>query len=65
MTATAAIPLPGGFHAAPRLEYRRRISQVFDLFVEGTNLFVVSYQEVAGVRMPGAAMTVSLAIAGR
>ena len=78
--AAASIPLPARFHAAPRLEYRRRsrssgvtdyvlldarvgrrLSRFLDLFVEGTNLFDVSYQEVAGVRMPGAAMTVSLA----
>jgi iron complex outermembrane receptor protein len=83
-TAAASIPLPARFHAAPRLEYRRRsrssgvsdyvlldarvgrrISRFFDLFVEGTNLFDVTYQEVAGVRMPGAAMTVSLAVGGR
>jgi iron complex outermembrane receptor protein len=43
----------------------RRLNQVFEVFVEGTNLFDVSYQEVAGVRMPGAAMTVSLALRGR
>jgi iron complex outermembrane receptor protein len=43
----------------------RRFSQMFELFVEGSNLFDVSYQEVAGVRMPGAAMTVSLALRGR
>jgi iron complex outermembrane receptor protein len=83
-TAAASIPLPARFHAAPRLEYRRRsrssgssdyvlldarigrrLSRVFDLFVEGTHLFDVSYQEVAGVRMPGAAVTVSLAIGAR
>jgi iron complex outermembrane receptor protein len=43
----------------------RRLTQVLEVFVEGTNLFDVSYQEVAGVRMPGAAMTVSLALRGR
>jgi iron complex outermembrane receptor protein len=80
-TAAAAVPLPGRFHVAPRVEYRRRtrstgttdyvlldarvgrrIGRRFDLFIEGTNLFDVEYQEVAGVPMPGAAMTVSLAI---
>jgi iron complex outermembrane receptor protein len=40
----------------------RRIGRWFDLSVEGTNLFDVGYQEVAGVPMPGAAMTVSVAI---
>jgi hypothetical protein len=43
----------------------RRFHRVIELFVEGTNLFDVSYQEVAGVRMPGAAMTVSLALHAR
>ena len=43
----------------------RRFNQVLELFVEGTNLFDVSYQEVTGVRMPGAAMTISLALRGR
>jgi len=40
----------------------RRISRSFDLFVDGTNLFDVSYQEIAGVAMPGAAVSVSLTI---
>jgi outer membrane cobalamin receptor len=35
---------------------------VVDIFVEGTNLFDVSYQEIAGVAMPGAAMSVGVAI---
>jgi iron complex outermembrane recepter protein len=43
----------------------RRFGRAVELFVEGTNLFDVSYQEVAGVRMPGAAMTVSLALHAR
>jgi iron complex outermembrane receptor protein len=79
--AAAAIPLRGGFSAAPRVEYRRRspttgtfdyvlldarigrrIGQHFELFVEGSNLFDENYQEIAGVAMPGATMTVSLAI---
>jgi outer membrane cobalamin receptor len=82
-TAAALIPLRGQFHAAPRLEYRRRarssgvsdyvlldarvgrrIGRAFDVFIEGTNLFDVSYQEVAGVRMPGIAMSVGLRLAG-
>jgi len=41
----------------------RRINKTFDLFIDGTNLFDVSYQEIAGVQMPGAAFSVSLAIA--
>ena len=83
-TAAAVIPLPRGFHAAPRLEFRRRsrssgtsdyalldarigrrFGRIFDLFVEGTNLFDVSYQEIAGVPMPGAAMSVSLSVGAR
>ena len=43
----------------------RRLTPLLDLFVEGSNLFDVSYQEVAGVRMPGAAMTVSLTVGAR
>ena len=43
----------------------RRFTRVLELFVEGTNLFDASYQEVAGVRMPGAAMTVSLVVGAR
>jgi iron complex outermembrane receptor protein len=40
----------------------RRITRNFDLYVDGTNLFDVSYQEIAGVAMPGAAVSISLAI---
>ncbi|MNC86948.1 hypothetical protein D3C83_26380 [compost metagenome] len=43
----------------------RRFGRMFDLFVEGTNLFDVRYEEVAGVRMPGAAMSVALSLRGR
>ena len=43
----------------------RRINKTFDLFVDGTNLFDVSYQEIAGVAMPGAAVSISLAISPR
>ena len=82
LAAAVAVPLPGGFRMAPRVEYRRRsrstgtsdyvlldtrlgrrINRTFDLFVDGTNLFDVEYQEIAGVAMPGAAVSVSLAIA--
>ena len=77
----ATIPLPGGFSAAPRIEYRRRsrstgtfdyvlldarIGRRFgpnvELFVDGHNLFDESYQEIAGVAMPGATVAISLAI---
>lgn len=43
----------------------RRINRTFDLFIDGTNLFDVAYQEIAGVAMPGAAVSVSLAISAR
>ncbi len=43
----------------------RRITRNLDLFVDGTNLFDVSYEEIAGVAMPGAAVSVSLAISAR
>ena len=82
--AAAAIPLPKGFSAAPRVEYRRRsrttgtfdyvlldarigrrLSQHVELFVEGSNLLDESYQEIAGVAMPGATVAISLAITTR
>ena len=40
----------------------RRLSRALELFVEGTNLFDVTYEEIAGVRMPGTAMVVALRI---
>ena len=43
----------------------RALGRAFELRVEGTNLFDVTYEEIAGVRMPGAAMSVSLAVGGR
>ena len=43
----------------------RALGRGVDLFVEGTNLLDASYQEIAGVAMPGTAMSVSLAIKGR
>jgi iron complex outermembrane receptor protein len=42
-----------------------RAGRHFDLFVEGANLFDVDYQEIAGVTMPGATMSVGLALRGR
>jgi outer membrane cobalamin receptor len=44
---------------------RKRISRTLDVFVDGTNLFDVTYQEIAGVAMPGAAVSISLAIPAR
>jgi outer membrane receptor protein involved in Fe transport len=43
----------------------RRFAGRYELAVEGTNLFDVRYQEIGGVAMPGAAMTVSLAVGTR
>jgi outer membrane receptor protein involved in Fe transport len=43
----------------------RRFGRTYELFVEGTNLLDANYQEIAGVAMPGAAMSVSLAIGAR
>jgi iron complex outermembrane receptor protein len=43
----------------------RALGRTLEVRVEGTNLFDVSYQEIAGVQMPGAAMSVSLAIGAR
>jgi outer membrane cobalamin receptor len=79
----AAIPLPAGFSAAPRVEYRRRsrttgtfdyvlldarigkrLSERLELFVEGSNLLDETYQEIAGVAMPGATMSISLVVGG-
>jgi outer membrane cobalamin receptor len=81
--AAAAIPLPAGFSAAPRVEYRRRsrttgtfdyvlldarigkrLSERLELFVEGSNLLDETYQEIAGVAMPGATMSISLVVGG-
>jgi outer membrane receptor protein involved in Fe transport len=44
------------------LRLGRRINRTFDLFIDGTNLFDVSYQEISGVAMPGAAFSVSIAV---
>jgi iron complex outermembrane receptor protein len=43
----------------------RRVGQHVELFVEGHNLFDETYQEIAGVAMPGATLAVSLAIGSR
>jgi len=44
------------------LRLARRLSPMFDLVVDGTNLLDRRYQEIAGVNMPGAAMMVSVAV---
>ena len=43
----------------------RRIGRSVDLFVDGTNLFDARYEEIAGVPMPGTAVSISLAISAR
>ncbi|MGH9240026.1 MAG: TonB-dependent receptor plug domain-containing protein, partial [Vicinamibacterales bacterium] len=43
----------------------RRITRGLDLFVEGSNLLDEEYQEIAGVRMPGATVAVGLALRAR
>ena len=43
----------------------RRIARGLDLFVEGSNLLDEEYQEIAGVRMPGATVAVGLALRAR
>jgi outer membrane receptor for ferric coprogen and ferric-rhodotorulic acid len=40
----------------------RRFGAHYEVAVEGTNLFDVSYQEIAGVAMPGAKWLVALAV---
>jgi len=47
------------------LRVARRLGPLFDLFVDGTNLLDRRYQEIAGVDMPGAAMTVALGLRPR
>ena len=42
-----------------------RLSSLLELLVDGTNLFDVTYQEVAGVEMPGAKMAVMLVVGSR
>ena len=46
-------------------EVGRRIARGFDLFVEGSNLLDEEYQEIAGVRMPGATVAIGLALRAR
>lgn len=43
----------------------RRVGSMLDVYVEGTNLFNVKYQEIAGVDMPGTAITVALSVVPR
>ena len=43
----------------------KRLNERFELNVEGSNLLDESYQEIAGVAMPGATVAISLAITTR
>ena len=43
----------------------RRIGSAYELAITGTNLLDTDYQEIAGVRMPGAAAMVELKVGGR
>ena len=43
----------------------KRVSRFGDVFVEGSNLFDREYQEITGVRMPGATVAVGLALRTR
>ena len=43
----------------------RRIGRLGDVFIEGSNLLDREYQEIAGVRMPGATAAVGLALRAR
>jgi iron complex outermembrane receptor protein len=42
-----------------------RLTTLLEVLVDGTNLFDVSYQEVAGVEMPGAKLAVMLVVGSR
>ena len=43
----------------------KRLNEQFELYVEGSNLLDETYQEIAGVAMPGATVAISLAIKTR
>jgi len=47
------------------LRVAKRMTQTFELRVDGTNLLDQDYQEIAGVAMPGAALAISLAVGTR
>ena len=47
------------------LRVARRVGSMFDVLVDGTNLLDRRYEEIAGVEMPGAAMTVSISVQQR
>jgi hypothetical protein len=41
------------------------VGRLLDVFVEGSNLLDEEYQEIAGVAMPGATVSVGFALRGR
>jgi hypothetical protein len=43
----------------------RGLGRLYELALDGTNLLDTDYQEVAGVRMPGAAVSVELRVGRR
>jgi iron complex outermembrane receptor protein len=47
------------------LRVSRRVGRLGDVFIEGSNLLDEEYQEIAGVRMPGATAAVGLALRAR
>jgi len=52
----------GGIGSGALYWLSRRLGAHYELAVEGTNLFDVNYQEIAGVAMPGAKWALSLAV---
>ncbi|HZI80568.1 MAG TPA: TonB-dependent receptor [Vicinamibacterales bacterium] len=60
--ATGGTALGDRGYALFDLRLARRFGAHYEVAVEGTNLFDVSYQEIAGVAMPGAKWAVSLAV---
>jgi outer membrane cobalamin receptor len=43
----------------------KRLDEHFELYVDGSNLLDKTYQEIAGVAMPGATVAISLAVTTR
>jgi len=60
--ATGGTALGDRDYALFDLRVARRFGARYELAIEGTNLFDVSYQEVAGVAMPGAKWAIALAV---
>ena len=60
--ATGGTALGDRDYALFDLRLSRRLGAHYELAAEGTNLFDVSYQEIAGVAMPGAKWAIALAV---